>query len=338
MGETMRAVVCHGFDRPDQTSVDEVVVPEMIDDGVRIDVHSSGVSFANLLVLKGKHQNRAEPPFTPGTEIAGIVVEVGDDVTRFAPGDRVVAGLQTGGFAEQVVVPARTVFALPDGVDFDAAVHFSTIYATAYASLVWRAPLQKGETLLVHGAAGASGLAAVEIGKALGAKVIATAGSEEKLAAARAHGADLAINYRDGGFREQTLAATHNRGADVIFDPVGGATFDESLRCVAPDGRLIPMGFASGEIPSIPANILLVKNVTVVGLYWGYYMGWARVLPPAGVEDDVRRAFEQMFTWFGEGKLNPVTDSTFALDDFAPALERVSARKVIGKVVLRPRG
>lgn len=336
MREMMRAVVCHGFDRPEQTTVDVVPVPPMIDGGIRIEVRSSGVSFANLLVLKGKHQNRAEPPFTPGTEVAGTVVEVADGVTRFALGDRVVAGLQTGGFARQVVVPARTVFALPDGVDFDSAVHFSTIYATAYASLVWRAPVQRGETLLVHGAAGASGLAAVEIGKALGARVIATAGSEEKLAVARAHGADLAINYRDGGFREQVLEATRGCGADVIFDPVGGATFDESLRCVAPDGRLIPMGFASGEIPSIPANILLVKNVTVVGLYWGYYMGWARVLPPAGVEDDVRRAFEQMFTWFGEGKLRPVTDSTFGLDDFAAALERVSARKVIGKVVLRP--
>ena len=333
----MRAVVCHGFDSPEQTRVEEVASPPMIAGGVRIEVHSTGVSFANLLVLKGKHQNRSEPPFTPGTEVAGIVLNCAEGVTRFRPGDRVVAGLQTGGFAEEVVVPSRTVFALPDDVDFDAAVHFSTIYATAYAALVWRAPVTRGETLLVHGAAGASGLAAVEIGKALGAQVIATAGSDHKLEVARAHGADLTINYREGGFRDQVLAATGGRGADVVFDPVGGKTFDESLRCVAPDGRLIPMGFASGEIPNIPANLLLVKNVTVVGLYWGYYMGWARIAPPEGVEDDVRRAFDEMFDWHREGKLRPLTHKSFALADFQQALDMISSREVIGKIALHPR-
>lgn len=336
MSETMRAVVCHGFDGMGQTSVDEVPAPGMIENGVRIDVHASGVSFANLLVLRGKHQNRAEPPFTPGTEIAGVVTEVADGVTGFRPGDRVVAGLQTGGFAEQAVVPSRTVFQLPDGVDVDSAVHFSTIYATAYASLVWRASVQRGEVLLVHGAAGASGLAAVEVGRALGAHVIATAGTAEKLEVAEAHGAHETINYREGAFREAVLDLTGGRGADVIFDPVGGATFDESLRCVAPDGRLIPMGFASGEIPTIPANLLLVKNVTVLGVYWGYYMGWARQQPLAGTEEKVRAAFAQMFRWFTDGALRPVTDSVYPLGEFAAALDRVAARKVIGKVVLHP--
>ncbi len=337
MSETMRAVVCHGFDRPDQTFVNDVAVPHMFDSGVRIDVHSSGVSFANLLVLKGEHQNRQEPPFIPGTEVAGVVRAVAEGIHEFKIGDRVVAGVQTGGFAEQVVVPSRTVFHLPEEVDFDSAVHFSTIYATAYAALVWRARLLAGECLLVHGAAGASGLAAVEVGRALGAHVIATAGTTEKLEVARIHGAHETINYRERGFREQVLALTHGRGVDVVFDPVGGKTFDESLRCIAPDGRLIPMGFASGDIPNIPANLLLVKNVTVLGVYWGYYMGWARQQPASGVEDNVRLAFEQMFEWFVAGDLDPVTDRTYPLNGFAEALDRVASRKVIGKVVLHPR-
>lgn len=332
----MKAVVCPALGL-EHAQVMETAPPPLPARGVRIAVHAAGVSFANLLVIEGKHQNRWEPPFTPGTEVAGIVEACGPEVTLFRPGDRVVAGVRSGGYADVAVAPESTVFALPDGVDFDAAVQFPTIYATAYGALKWRAHLQPGEYLLVHGAAGGSGLAAIEIGKKLGATVIATAGSADKLAAAKAHGADLVINYREQSFREVVLDATAGRGADVIFDPVGGQTFDTSLRCIAPDGRLIPMGFASGEIPTVPANLVLVKNVTVIGIYWGYYMGWARQAPPAGMEARVRAAFAEMFAWVEEGALRPHTYKAFGLDSFREALAAISRREVIGRVVLHMR-
>ena len=332
----MRAVICRGFENEDQIALEEVEPPAMVADGVRIKVMSSGVSFANLLALKGKHQNRATPPFIPGTEIAGVVLECGADAVGYRPGERVMAGLRSGGFADEVVVTTRTVFALPAEVDFDTAVQFPTIYATAYGALKWRACLSEGETLLVHGAAGGSGLAAVEIGKILGARVIATAGSAEKLAVARAHGADMTLNYRERGFREAVLEATGERGADVIFDPVGGAVFDESLRCIAPEGRIIPMGFAGGDIPQIPANILLVKNITVVGFYWGYYVGWGRIAAPSGMAARVSAAIEEMLEWVRLGRLRPLTHRTFPLEEFRAALAMIVSREVIGKLVLHP--
>jgi len=331
----MKAVVCRGLGI-DHACVDEVAEPALTPDGVRIGVQAIGVSFANLLVMEGKHQNRQAPPFTPGTEVAGIVLETGPEARLFQPGDRVVAGVKTGGYAEHVVAPEQTVFRLPDEVDFDAAVQFPTIYGTAYGALKWRAAMRPGETLLVHGAAGGSGLAAIEIGKQLGARVIATAGTPEKVQAALKQGADVGIDYRQENFRDVVLAQTGGRGADVIFDPVGGATFDESLRCIAPEGRIIPMGFAGGGIPQIPANIVLVKNVTVIGLYWGYYMGWARQPAAPGTEEKVRAAFAEMLDWAATGKLRPSTWRRFPLSDFKQALEAVSSRAVIGRVVLNP--
>ena len=329
----MKAVVCEDYGL-ENAVFKQAERPELFEDGIRIEVHSIGVSFANLLVIDGKHQNRWKPPFIPGTEVAGIVIECGLQVQHFKAGDRVVAGVRAGGYAEEVVAPEHNVFKLPKAVSFDAAVQFPTIYATAYAALKWKANIQPGETLLVHGAAGGSGMAAVEIGKLLKANVIATAGSTEKTQAAHQRGADLTINYRKEDFREQVLKHTHNRGADVIFDPVGGSVFDTSLRSIAPDGRIIPMGFASGTIPQIPANILLVKNVTVFGLYWGYYMGWARQLPPAGTAEKVRAAFAELLDWTAEGKLQPTTYKTFHLKDYAQALNTLSNREVIGRVAL----
>ncbi len=329
----MKAVVCRELGL-DDAAVEDVAPPEMSPGAVRIAVQSIGVSFANLLVIEGKHQNRQEPPFTPGTEVAGIVTECGPQARLFKVGDRVVAGVKTGGYAEQVVVSERTVFRLPDEVDFDMAVQFPTIYATAYGALKWRASLQPGEVLLVHGAAGGSGLAAVEIGKLLGARVIATAGSEAKVRATMNHGADVGIDYTKENFRDAVLAHTGGRGADVIFEPVGGSTFDESLRCIAPEGRIIPIGFAGGGIPQIPANIVLVKNITVIGLYWGYYMGWARQLAPAGMEHKVRAAFDELLGWTAQGKLSPHTWRKYPLAEFRQALHAVSSREVIGRVVL----
>ena len=332
----MRAVICRGLDDPSQVSVETCAAPPLPADSVRIEVHSCGVSFANLLVLQGKHQNRPPLPLTPGTEVAGIVRECAAGVTLFRPGDRVVAGVQSGGFASEVVAPVDTTFALPDGVDFDSAVQFPTIYATAYGALCWRAHLQPGETVLVHGASGGSGLAAIEIAKRLGARVIACASTQAKLDAARAHGADHGHNYREGGFRDAVLALTDGRGADVIFDPVGGKVFEESLRCVAPEGRLIPMGFAGGDIPQIPANILLVKNATAIGIYWGYYMGWGRVPVPPERRAAVRAAFATMFDWVVEGALKPYTQQTYPLGAYAAALAALASREVIGRVALHP--
>lgn len=332
----MRAVVCRGLDDPAQVGVETCAAPAMIPDGVRIAVHSCGVSFANLLVLQGKHQNRPPLPLTPGTEVAGIVTECAPGVTLFRPGDRVVAGVRSGGYASEVVAPVDTTFALPEGVDFDSAVQFPTIYATAYGALRWRAQLQPGETVLVHGASGGSGLAAIEIAKRLGARVIACASTQAKLDAARAHGADEGLNYRDGDFRDAVLALTGGRGADVIFDPVGGKVFEESLRCVAPEGRLIPMGFASGDIPQIPANLLLVKNATAIGIYWGYYMGWGRVPLPPERRPAVRAAFATLFDWVVEGALKPRTQRTFPLESYAEALAVLASREVIGRVALHP--
>ena len=330
----MRAVVCRAFGPYRNMTVEEVAPPSLVPGGARVAVAATAIGFANLLVVEGRHQNTPPLPFTPGTEAAGTVVEVADGVTRVKPGDRVAVGVRNGGFAEQVVAPADNCFPIPDAMDFPAATQFPTIYGTGYGALDWRAQLQPGEVLLVHGAAGGSGLAAVELGKAMGADVIATAGSADKLAVAREHGADHLIDYNETPFRDAVLELTGGRGADVIYDPVGGEVFEQSLRCIAPDGRIIPMGFAGGTIPQIPANILLVKNITAIGIYWGHYMGWGR---QPRMPADVARLHEgmaRMFGWFEAGRLKPLTQATFDLADFADGMDLVAARKAIGKVVL----
>jgi NADPH2:quinone reductase len=333
----MRAVVGHDFGGIDALKVEDFAAPALVSGAVRVSVRAAGVSFANILVAQGKHQNRPLPPFIPGTEIAGVVTEVASDATTdLRIGDRVCAGLPSGGFAEEAVVSSDNVFRIPDNLGFDEATHFPTIYATAFAALTWRAALMPDEVLLVHGAAGASGLAAVEIGKALGARVIGTAGSSEKIAAAIAHGADHGIDYRTEDFREAVLNLTDGRGADVVFDPVGGDIFDKSLRCVAPLARLLPIGFASGRIPQIPGNLILVKNLTVIGLYWGFYMAWGKTQANAATRVRVRTLFADLFRLFDQGKLHPAVDCALPLASFADGLRRVESRAVIGKVVLRP--
>ncbi len=333
----MRAVVGHTFGGIDTLTVETVSPPPLQPGTIRIAVRAAGVSFANILFIQGKHQNRPTLPFIPGTEIAGVVSEIASDVeTQLKPGDRVCAGLPSGGFAEQAVVDARNVFRIPDKLDFDAATLFPTIYATAHAALSRRAALMPDEVLLVHGAAGASGLAAVEIGKALGARVIATAGGERKTAVARAHGADHVIDYRRDDFKQAVLDLTSGRGADVVFDPVGGDVFDNSLRCAAPLARLLPIGFASGRIPDIPANLVLVKNLTVMGLYWGFYMGWGKTKADDATRRKVEVLFRDLFDLFEQRKLHPLVDSALPLHDFAEGMRRVERREVIGKVVLKP--
>jgi len=332
----MRAVVCRAFGDPAAVRVETLPDPVAVGDGVRIAVCTSGLSFANLLALQGQHQNRAELPFTPGTDVSGVVIQCGPDVTLFRPGDRVAAAVRRGGFTEQIVVPQRTVFALPDAVDHDSAVQFPVMYGTAYAGLKWRARLAADETVLIHGAAGGSGMAVIEVARCLGGRVVATASTDEKADACRRHGAELVINHRRESFREAVLSFTGGRGADVVFDPVGGDMFTESTRCIAPDGRLLVIGFASGTIPQVSANIPLVKNFDVIGLYWGHYLGWGRL--PSHPRDDarVRAAMAEMFAWHAQGRLHADIHGRYALDDYAAALAALSAREVVGRVVLNP--
>jgi len=333
----MRAVIGRRFGGIDDLAYEETASPALEPGTIRVAVRAAGVSFANLLFIAGKHQNRPSIPFIPGTEIGGVVSEIAGDVrTTLKLGDRVCAGLPSGGFAEEAIVDAANVFPIPDRLSFEGATLFPTIYATAYAGLKWRADLKPGETLLVHGAAGASGLAAVEIGRALGATVIATAGGARKVAAVREYGADHAIDYRSGGFRDRVLEFTGGHGADVVFDPVGGDVFDESLRCIAPLGRLLPIGFASGRIPHIPANILLVKNLTVIGLYWGFYMAWGKSKAGSSLRARVGVLFDELFGLYEAGKLRAPVDRSLPLAKFAEAMRSVESREVIGKIVLRP--
>lgn len=333
---SVKAVVCRQYGGPDSARLEEIAPPAIRPGSVRVQVEACSASFASLLVMEGKHQNRAPLPLIPGTEVAGVVTETGEGVTQFQAGDRVIAGVQSGGYAQEVVVPQQTVFHMPEQVPYDSGAHFPTIYGTAYGALQWRANLMPGEFVLVHGAAGGSGLAAVEIAKALGGTVIATVGSQAKESIVRQHGADHVINYRDTDWRDAVLELTDGRGADVIYDPVGGDTFDTSLRCIAPDGRIIPMGFAGGRIPTVPANIVLVKNISVIGVYWGYYFGWGRHPVAPANDARLRAAYAQLFDWTIQGKLKPRTHATLPLSEFKTALHMIANREVMGRVIMKP--
>ena len=320
----------------DQLALVEVPQPTLGARDVRIHIQAAGVSFATSLVVQGKYQRKPPLPFTPGTEVAGVVIETGPQATRFKVGDRVCAVLDWGGLAEQAVAGEVSVFGIPDGLSFARAIAFTNSYATSAAALTWSHLLnvQAGETLLVHGASGGVGIAAVEIGKILGATVIATAGSDTKLALARAHGADHGINYRDQEFRHEVLALTAGRGADAVYDPVGGEVFMQSLRCMAPEARIMPVGFAGGEIPQIPANILLVKNLVVCGLNMGLYYGWSPNDMRYFYADRVRANMDKLFSWFVAGRINPVVNITYPLARVHEAMEDVLTRRAIGRVAV----
>jgi NADPH2:quinone reductase len=267
-------------------------------------------------------------PFAPGAEVAGTLSELGDGVKGFSVGDRVTALLAYGGFASRVIAPPERVFPMPEGMSFEDAAALGLVYQTSYVALVPRAQLQAGETLLVHAAAGGVGLAAVQIGVALGARVIGTAGSEDKLELVKQSGADAVINYREEDFVERVLELTGGRGADVIYDPVGGDTFDGSMKCIAFNGRLLVVGFASGTIPSAKMNRVLLKNISLVGLHWGLYFD----KDPAVIRDAQRAIFDL----HARGKISPVISATYPLSDAAAALDALGTRQTTGKVVLVP--
>lgn len=322
----MRSVVCTAFGEPETLTMADRPEPVAGAGELRIAVAAAGVNFADILMVGGSYQECPEFPFSPGLEIAGTVLECGAGVTGFAPGDRVMAGCGNGGFTEQIALPAGDANHLPDSMPFEIAGGFPVAYGTAYGALAWRAHLEAGETLLVLGAAGGVGLTAVEVGKAMGATVIAAAGGPEKCALAADHGADHVIDYRADDLRQRVRDLTGNAGCNVIFDPVGGDIFDTALRCLAWEGRLIVIGFASGRIPSAPANILLVKNCGVLGFYWGAY----RRREP----ERFRAAFDKLLAWYGEGRLKPHVSRTLPLDQAGAALCILRDRRATGKIVL----
>ena len=323
----MRAVQCNAWGELGNIELAEVPPPAPPGPGkVAVDVAAAGVNFADILMVTGKYQERPLPPFTPGLEVAGRVSTVGPGVTRVKPGDRVLAMVDHGGFAEKVVARESDVFAIPGGMDFAEAAGFAIAYGTSHGALVWRAGLKPGELLLVLGAAGGVGLTAVEIGKALGARIIACAGGAEKLEIAKAHGADYLIDYRRENIRSRVREIADGGGADVVYDPVGGESFEAALRAVNWSARLVVVGFAAGKVQQIPANILLVKNLAVHGLYWGSYRRHCAGLLPA--------AFAEMFAWWREGRLKPFVSARLDLAEAKAALTQLAERRATGKVVL----
>ncbi|MDQ2858688.1 MAG: NADPH:quinone oxidoreductase family protein [Candidatus Eremiobacteraeota bacterium] len=325
----MKAIVCRAFGAPSDLKVEDVPSPRQTPGGVAIEIHRAGLNFPDVLIVQGKYQLKPPFPFSPGAEVAGVVTAVGEKVTAFAVGERVMALCSTGGFAQEVVAEQAAVFKIPDTMSFDDAAGFAMTYGTTYHALVDRAKLRDGETLLVTGAGGGVGIAAVQIGAALGAKVIAAAGSKEKRAAAAAAGAHETIDYTTENLAERVKALTGDRGADVIYDPVGGDVFDAALRCIAWQGRLLIIGFASGRIPDIPANRLLLKGCSAVGVFWGAFAGRD---PRAN-----RLNFERLFELYAGGKLPPTIGATYALEDAAQAIVDLEDRKITGKALIRVR-
>ena len=324
--ETMRAVVCHEWCEVDLLRLEDMPPPALTPDGVRIAVHAAGVNFADTLIVKGEYQERPPFPFSPGMEAAGVVLEVGERVQRIRPGQRVLTFLDYGGFAEEVVAREVDVTPIPDGMSFAVAAAFPVVYATSHLALRDRARLAPGEVLLVHGASGGVGLTAVEVGKAAGATVIATASTEEKLALAREHGADYGVLSTDD---VRTRVSALTGGIDVAFDPVGGEMFTASLHLIRPQGRILIIGFASGQVPQIPANHLLVKDAGVLG----FSLGQARRNRP----DEVRAAMGELVQWYAERRLRPHVSQEYPLERAVEALVAIQQRRVAGKAVIRIR-
>jgi NADPH2:quinone reductase len=324
----MRAIVVDRWMEPAELAPRDIPEPEVGPGLLGVAVRAAGCNFFDILMARGQYQVRPPFPFVLGGELAGVVTHVGPGVEGFAPGDRILAAIALGAFAERAAVPAAAAWRMPEGMSFAEAAAFPIAYPTSYAALVHRAALRAGETLLVHAAAGGVGLAAVQIGKALGARVVATAGGAEKLAVARRAGADVAIDYRDGDWVDRVRAATDGRGADVVYDPVGGDVFDASLRCIAWNGRLLVIGFASGRIPEVRLNRVLLKNIAVVGLHWGAYAAHE----PARIPE----TFHALLALHRDGKVAPVVYRTYGLDALPAALEALGSRQTYGKVVVAP--
>ncbi len=324
----MKAMVARALGEPSSLVYADVPDPRPRAGEVVIDVRAVGCNFPDILIVQGKYQKKPALPFSPGCEVAGVVSAVGDGVHDLTAGQRVFAMMSWGAYAERVAVPASAVYPLPASLSFEEGAAFGLVYQTSYCALVHRTTLNHGETLLVHAAAGGVGLAAVQIGRALGARVIASAGSADKLDIARAAGAEVLINYRREDWVERVKAETGGAGADVIYDPVGGDTFDGSTKCVAFQGRILVVGFAGGRIADVATNRILLKNISVVGVHWGLYSERDPAL--------VRRWMTELLAMVETGALRPVIFKTFPLARAAEALAAIASRESYGKVVLVP--
>jgi len=331
----MRALVCHRYGDYHDLKVEDFPEPPLAPRGVRIAVEFASLSFSISLWIAGKYQVKPPLPFVPGAEVVGRVLETAPGVTACRPGQRVLAFIGWGGYAEQAVCHESTVYPLPDAIDPAAALHLGVSYCTAYGGLAWRAHLAAGETLLVLAAAGGVGLAAVEIGRAMGGFVIAAAGSKEKCRLALEHGANAVIDYRDEDLRDGIRKLAPPPGLDVIFDPVGGELSEAALRSLRPGGRLVCIGFASGSMPQIQANLLLVKNASVLGFNFGTYIGWSPVDERERYEPQVRPLVEHLLEWYQQGKIRPLVAESYPLERFAEAQDALLGRGTVGKLVLR---
>jgi len=325
----MKAVVCRSYGPPENLTLEDVPDPAPVRGQVLIDVHAAGLNFPDVLQIAGKYQFQPPFPFTPGSELAGIVIEVGDGVSGLKPGDRVMALTGTGAMAERAVVDGSAVDVIPDAMDFNTAAALGIAYGTSYHALSQRAQLRLGENLLVLGASGGVGLAAVEIGKTFGARVIAGASTDQKLSIAKEHGADVLVNYSRGSLKDTIKELTNGKGADVIFDPVGGELFDQCTRCINWNGRLLVVGFAGGTIPKYPVNLALLKGCQLVGVFWGEF----RQREPEVYRENCRSLFEL----FQQGAIKPLVSQAFPLERYADALNVFVNRQAIGKIVLEIR-
>ena len=322
----MRAVLCKEVGMPEDLVVEDVPSPRPGKGQVVLSVKAAGVNFPDILIIQGKYQFKPEFPFSPGGEVAGVVKEAGEGVTSLKPGDRVIASSGWGGFAEELVVDADRTLAMPDEMDFVPASAFVLTYGTSYHALKDRAQLKAGETMLVLGASGGVGLSAIQIGKMMGAKVIAAASSDQKLAVCKANGADELINYAKDDLRARVKEVTSGEGVDVVYDPVGGAYSEPALREMAWKGRFLVIGFAAGEIPKVALNLALLKGCSIVGVFWGAF---TRKEPAANQKNN-----EELMQFFTQGKLTPHIHATYPLERAADALNDVLHKRVSGKVVL----
>lgn len=322
----MRAVLCSAFTGLEDLRIGEIEAPQPAGDEIVIEVHAASVSFMDHLMVSGLYQMRPPTPFVPGTEAAGIVVAVGENVTRFAPGDRVACGAWTGGYAERMVAKESKSVRLPAGVAFETAATVWHNYGTAYYALVEAARAQPGETVFVTGAAGGVGLAAVDLARHLGLRVVAGVGSDDKAALVRGYGADHVVNYRSEDLRERIKSISGGEGVDIFFDNVGGTIFEQMARLMKWGGRMMPIGFTSGQIPSVPMNLPLLKNYSILGVFSG---AWMEKFP-----DQAARMNDTLMQWLAEGKIRPHIDRVLPLEQVRKAMRAVADRTVQGRIVL----
>ena len=322
----MKAIVCNNFGPIQDIEYKEVDQPKLDDDSVIIDVKSVGVNFPDGLLVQGKYQLKPETPFIPGMEVAGKIMKTGQHVSNFKIGDRVAALSQLNGYAEQTLVKESSVFKIPENMSFDDSCALLCAYGTSHYALKQRGKLQKGELLVVLGASGSTGLAAIQIGKIMGAKVIAVASNDEKQKIAKDNGADISIGYDN--LKEELKTISDGKGVDVIFDPVGGDVFETVARTMARNGRLLVIGFASGTIPKLAVNLALVKEFSVVGVFWGAFT--------RGEPEEYKENMIELFHWYENKLIKPLVEEKFPLSEASVVLEKILSRGAKGKIILKP--